>query len=233
MARGLDDALGDKLSAGVIASTSLHLAPHWQNAIGGHPLPNEASLAAAQAAFGFLDEANEQRATVIFLISGGGSALMEWPITDDISLADLRTANQILIGCGAHIAEVNSVRRAWSAVKGGGLARRAPNAQLITLIVSDTNPGDEASVASGPTLNAPADAPNALEVVEHYHLETVLPESIMKAVHRAQNSSPVTGSHVVLLDNQSAMDAAAQKARELGFRWATLDHISEQPIQEG
>jgi hydroxypyruvate reductase len=233
MARGLDDALGDKLSAGVIASTSLHLAPHWQNAIGGHPLPNEASLAAAQAAFGLLDEANEQRATVIFLISGGGSALMEWPIADDISLADLRTANQILIGCGAHIAEVNSVRRAWSAVKGGGLARRAPNAQLITLIVSDTNPGDEASVASGPTLNAPADAPNALEVVEHYHLETVLPESIMKAVHRSQPSSPVTGSHVVLLDNQSAMDAAAQKARELGFTCATLDHISEQPIQEG
>jgi hydroxypyruvate reductase len=233
MARGLDDALGDKLSAGVIASTSLHLAPHWQNAIGGHPLPNEASLAAAQAAFGLLDEANEQRATVIFLISGGGSALMEWPITDDISLADLRTANQILIGCGAHIAEVNSVRRAWSAVKGGGLARRAPNAQLITLIVSDTNPGDEASVASGPTLNAPADAPNALEVVEHYHLETVLPESIMKAVPRAQPSSPVTGSHVVLLDNQSAIDAAAQKARELGFLCATLDHISEQPIQEG
>ena len=233
MARGLDDALGDKLTFGVIASTSLHLVRRWQNSIGGHPLPNEASLAAAQAAFGLLDEANEEHATVIFLISGGGSAIMEWPISDDISIEDLRAANQTLISCGASISEINSVRRAFSAVKGGALARRAPNAQLFTLIVSDTNPGDEASVASGPTLNPPKDAPNAIDVVQQYNLDSVLPASIMKAVHRAQTSSPVSGSHVVLLDNRSAQYAAAQKARELGFTCATLDHISEQPIQEG
>lgn len=233
MARGLDDALGDKLSFGVIASTSLHLVRHWQNSIGGHPLPNGASLAAAQAAFGLLDEANEEQATVIFLISGGGSALMEWPSADDISLDDLRAANQILVGCGARIAEINSVRRAFSAVKGGELARRAPHAKLFTLIVSDTNPGDEASVASGPTLNAPADAPNALDVINDYHLETVLPESIMKAVHSPHSSTPVSGSHQVLLDNQTAINAAAQKARELGFMCTILDDICEQPIQEG
>ena len=233
MARGLDDALGDKLTFGVITSPSLHLAPRWQNSIGGHPLPTETSLAAAQTAFHVLDEANEEHASVIFLISGGGSAMIEWPISDDISLADLRAANQALISCGASIAEVNSVRRAFSAVKGGGLARRAPRAQLFTLIVSDTNRGDEASVASGPTLNPPTDAPNALEVIEHYLLDSVLPASIMRAVHRAKTSSPGSGSHVVLLDNRSAQYAAAQKARELGFTCATLDHISEQPIQEG
>jgi hydroxypyruvate reductase len=233
MARGLDDALGDKLSAGVIVATSPHQSTRWQSFTGGHPLPNEDSLAAARAAFTLLDRANDEQATVIFLISGGGSAMIEWPISDDISLADLRAANQDLVSCGARISEINSVRRTFSAVKGGGLARRAPHARIFTLIVSDTNAGDEASVASGPTLAAPADAPNAREVVEHYHLETVLPESIMKAIHRAQQSSPVTGSHVVLLNNQSAIDAAAQKARELGFLCATLDHISEQPIQEG
>jgi glycerate 2-kinase len=234
MARGLDEALGDKLSFGVITSTSLHLAPRWQNSIGGHPLPNEASLAAAQAAFGLLDEANEEQANMIFLISGGGSALMEWPIAEDISIEDLRSANQILVSCGARIAEINSVRRAFSTVKGGGLARRAPHAKLFTLIVSDTNPGDEASVASGPTLNPPADAPNAIDVVEHYHLETVLPESIMNAVHRAKPSSiPITGSHVVLLDNRSVLNAAAHKARELGYTTAIFDDICEQPIQEG
>jgi len=234
MALGLDDALGNKLSAGVIVSTSLHQSPRWQSFTGGHPLPNESSLAAARAAFALLDRANDEQATVIFLISGGGSAMIESPISDDISLADLRAANQDLISCGARIAEINSVRRAFSAVKGGALARRAPNAQLLTLIVSDTNPGDEASVASGPTLNAPADAPNAIDVVEHYHLETVLPESIMNAVRRAQSSSiPVNGSHKVLLDNQSAIDAAAHRARELGYNVTNLDHICEQPIQEG
>jgi len=158
---------------------------------------------------------------------------MEWPIADDISLADLRTANEVLVGCGARIVEINSIRRAFSAVKGGGLARRAPDAKLITLIVSDTNPGDEASVASGPTLNAPVDAPNAVDVVAHYHLDTLLPESIMKAIHRAQSPSPVHGSHEVLLDNRSAIEAAAHKARELGYNVATLDHVCEQPIEEG
>lgn len=233
MAQGLDDALGDKLSAGVIVSTSHHQSSRWQTFTGGHPLPNEDSLAAARAAFSLLHRANHEQAVVIFLISGGGSAMIEWPISDDISLVDLRAANQALVSCGAHISEINSVRRAFSAVKGGGLARRAPHAQLFTLIVSDTNPGDEASVASGPTLDAPAGAPNALDVINHYHLETVLPESIIKAVHRTEASSPVAGSHVVLLDNRSALDAAAQKAHDLGFTCATLDHICEQPIQEG
>ncbi len=233
MALGLEDALGDKLSAGVIVSTSLHSSPRWQSFVGGHPLPNEASLATAHAAFTLLDRANDEHATVIFLISGGGSAMIEWPMGDDISLDDLRSANQDLISCGARIAEINSVRRALSAVKGGGLARRAPNARMFTLLVSDTNPGDEASVASGPTLNPPADAPNAIDVVEHYHLETVLPDSIMKAVRHTQPSQATTGSHVALLDNGSALDAAAQKARELGYTCTTLDHICEQPIEEG
>ena len=233
MALGLEDALGDKLSAGIIVSTSLHQSSRWQSFTGGHPLPNEESLAAARAAFTLLDRANDEHGTIIFLISGGGSAMIEWPISDDISLDDLRAANQDLVSCGARIAEINSVRRAFSAVKGGGLARRAPNAQLITLIVSDTNPGDEASVASGPTLNAPADAPKAIDVVGHYHLETVLPESIMKAVRRTRPSSAITGTHHVLLDNQTALAAAAQKAREIGFECVTLNHVCEQPIQEG
>ena len=221
MALGLHDALGDKLSARVVVS------------LGGHPLPNEASLASARAAIELLDRANNEQATVLFLISGGGSAIIEWPISDDISLDDLRSANQILVSCGASISEINSVRRAFSAVKGGGLARRAPHAKLFTLIVSDTNPGDEANVASGPTLNPPADAPNAIDVVHYYHLETVLPDSIMKAVRAQHSPEPITGSSQVLLDNQTALDAAAQKARELGFDCTTLNHIREQPIEEG
>jgi hydroxypyruvate reductase len=233
MARGLDDALGDKLSEGVIVSNALHLSPGWLSFTGGHPLPDETSLAAARASFSLLNRANDDQATVVFLISGGGSAMIEWPIDDDISLEDLRAANQALISCGAHISEINSVRRAFSAVKGGRLARRAPNAQLFTLIVSDTNPGDEASVASGPTLNPPAGAPNALDVISQYHLDKVLPESIIKTVHRAEAPSPVAGSHVVVLDNRSAIEAAAHKARELGFTCVILDHICEQPIQEG
>jgi len=227
MAAGLEEALGARLTERVLVSS------------GGHPLPNEESLAAALAAFALLDRANADAAVVIFLISGGGSAMIEWPVSDDISRGDLRAANQILVNCGARIAEINAVRRAFSAVKGGALARRAPRAQMFTLIVSDTNRGDEASVASGPTMNTPPDAPNAIDVVEHYQLETLLPHSIMKAIRTAVRTSqeeglgPAPPAHIVLLDNGTALEAAHSKALALGFTSAILNDISEQPIETG
>lgn len=234
MTLGLDDTLGERLTAGIIVSSTPHHAKGWQSFIGGHPLPNESSLASARAAFALLDRANNEQAIVIFLISGGGSAMIEWPVSDDISLRDLRAANQDLISCGASIAEVNAVRRAFSSVKGGGLARRSPRAKMFTLIVSDTNPGDEASVASGPTLAVPSNAPNAIDVVKHYGLDLILPESIMNTIRQTKTSrEPVNSSHAVLLDNQTATRAAHQKAIELGFTCSLLDHVNEQPIQDG
>ena len=222
MARGLEDALGDTLTAPVLI------------AVGGHPLPDENSLASARAAFALLDRANTEEASVVFLVSGGGSAMIEWPVNDEISLADLQAANKTLISCGASIAEVNAVRRVFSAVKGGALARRAPRARLFTLIVSDTNPGEEANVASGPTLAPPYDSPNAIEVVEHYQLETVLPESIMDAIRHSQTPThPVHGSHSVILDNQTAVKAAFMKALDLVTLVSMDDDICEDEIQEG
>jgi glycerate 2-kinase len=234
MALGAAEALGDNLVAGVISAPELLVAKGWQSFVGGHPLPTEASLKAAQAAFQLLDRADAEQACVIFLISGGGSALCEWPISDDILLTDLRRANQVLVTCGARIAEVNSVRRAFSAVKGGALARRASRAQILTLIVSDTNPGDEASVASGPSLPPPADAPNAIDVVERYRLEPLLPETILNAVQRTRSSnSAPAGSHLVLCDNSTVVDAARNRAFKLGFNCATAEEIGELPIAEG
>lgn len=232
MAAGIEEALGNRLTAGV--STCVLDSSRWLGFAGGHPLPNEASLDAARAAFSLLDRANSERALVIFLISGGGSAMIEWPIADEISLADLRVANQMLVGCGARISEINSVRRAFSAVKGGGLARRAPDARVFTLIVSDTNPGDEASVASGPTLAPSRDSPRALEVVERYQLEDVLPESIMRALRRTKESAePIHGTFEVLLDNSTALRGAALKASELAYAAVIRNDISEEGIAEG
>jgi hydroxypyruvate reductase len=235
MALGLEQALGDKLSAGVIsASDPPRQLKRWQSYAGGHPLPNRASLAAAQAAAALLQRADAEQALVIFLISGGGSAMLEWPLSTEISLDHLRSANQALIACGARISEVNSVRRAFSAVKGGALARRAPRAEIITFIVSDTNRGDEASVASGPTLAPSPDAPQAMDVIEEYNLEQVLPPSIMKVVQRARVEPKSTpGTHHVLLGNWTALEAAARQAAELGFTCVTREDICEQPIEEG
>lgn len=197
MALGLEDAIGARLTAGVISAppSSESLSQQWEIFEGGHPLPNETSLAAAQAAFALLDRANAERAFVIFLVSGGGSAMMESPT---IPLDELRRVNEQLISGGASISEINAVRRTFSRIKGGGLARYASNARIVTLIVSDTNPGDEANVASGPTLSPDINSP-----------------------------------YQVLLDNSTALEAAQQKATELGFSSTIAYHICEQPVDEG
>ena len=236
MAVGLEDALGDKLIAGLITSPDppMHLK-RWRSFIGGHPLPNRASLEAARAAFALLGRANAEEALVIFLISGGGSAMLEWPVNNEISLDDLRDANQTLIGCGATINEINSVRRTFSVVKGGALARCAPKAHKVTLIVSDTNRGDEASVASGPTFPPSPDTLRPVEIIELYDLKHKLPPSIVKAVqlNSADRKQETPGHHHVLLGNWTALEAAARKATELGFNCVTRTDICEQQIEKG
>src|SRR5882724_7635599 len=182
MAAEIDQLLGDRFSGGVITSndsgfTANRLSSRWVAFLGGHPGPDESSLAAARASFQLLERANEERALVIFLVSGGGSAMIEWPVNETISLDDLKAANRLLVNCGASISEINSVRRAFSAVKGGKLAARAPDCDQITLIVSDVPEGEERDVASGPTLLPSKDAPNALDVINRYDLRSKLPET--------------------------------------------------------
>ena len=134
MAQALEQELGDWFTAGLMSGPSLpgsrdmaasQLSTRWRSQAGGHPLPNQTSLLAATEAFELLQRANEERALVIFLISGGGSAMLEWPVNDEITLADLRAANKALVNCGASISEINAVRRAFSDIKGGRLAARA------------------------------------------------------------------------------------------------------------
>jgi glycerate 2-kinase len=239
MAVALIETLGDSIRQGIITChepPTETLPTNWEVFQGGHPLPNDESLAAAKAAFDLLDRANAQQATVVFLISGGGSAMIEWPANIDISLTDLRDANRHLTSCGATIAEINTVRRAFSRVKGGRLAERAPNAHVVSLIISDTNHGDEANVASGPSLSSPPGLPTPAEIVAHYHLESKLPEPILRAVRQSNERSTTqdpNSSHYVLADNRLAVDAASARAGVLGFVPVVADEICEQPIAEG
>ncbi len=245
MASALDLILGNRIAGGLVAGKmpgyetareQLNLSSRWQIFQGGHPEPNDQSLSAAQASFDLLKHANEERALIIFLISGGGSAMIEWPINEEVSLEDLRAANQALVNCGASISEINAVRRGFSAVKGGRLAARAPHCDQITLIVSDVPTGEERNVASGPTLAPPSDAPNALDVIARYSLHAQLPETILRALEAGSkpDSEPTKlRRHFVLLDNQSALDAAAAAARRRGFATELASDVSDQPIAEG
>jgi hydroxypyruvate reductase len=254
MASGLDAVLGDNLSAGIItgsltsqpgrgavseAVTERSFDERWQVFNGGHPLPNEESLRAARASFELLRRAEDERALVIFLISGGGSAMIEWPRNEQTTLEELRTANRALVSCGASIKEINAVRRAFSAVKGGGLAARAPHADQVSLIVSDTGAGDEGAVASGPTFESPPYDLEAGSVVARYHLSARLPASILRAIDQPPAAPRAGGlphslrKHYVLLDNDDAIAAAAEAARLRGFTVEVARDVVEQPVAEG
>lgn len=265
MAAALDEILAARLTAGIIAglpaveqtssstadpmpSPAAVFSPshRWRVFAGGHPLPNEESLAAASAAFEIMARAEEERALVLFLISGGGSALMEWPRDERTTLADLREANRTLVRSGVSIAEINAVRRAVSAVKGGGLAGRAPHAAQLSLIISDTNRGEESNVASGPTFDSEVkatddsdvDATDARAVVAHYELADQLPASILRAVARQPSSrlSPPVESlrkRYVLLTSDDAISSAAEEARARGFIVEVAQDLCEQEISDG
>ena len=241
MASALDEVLAGKLLAGVLSSNASRgsaALPRWRVFQGGHPEPDEQSALAALACGDLVKRADKERALVIFLVSGGGSAMLEWPIAEGITLADLRAANKALINCGASIGEINAVRRAFSAVKGGRLAARAPYCDQMTLIVSDVPPGEEANVASGPTLTPRKDAPDAGEVIGKYNLRPQLPETILRAIDTEPAVSDPIDSvslrrHFVVLDNQTALKAAAEAARRRGFVTEIADDISDQLIAAG
>lgn len=252
MALALDGVLGDKLIGGVVSGVLPEASgggePHdgrgnlsgrWSVFAGGHPLPNEVSLAAARSCFDLLRSANDKRALIVFLISGGGSAMVEAPRDDAITLADLRETNRVLVSCGATIAEVNTVRRAFSLVKGGGLAASAPRAEQITLIVSDTEPGDEASVASGPTIEMTSTISDDVDsIIDRYKLSSRLPDSVLRLIR--EEPSPMVGRtpevlrrHHVLLDNRSVVEAAAASANARGFAVEVAPDLTQQHVASG
>lgn len=248
LAAALSDVLGAKLAHGIVSAPVSHVAlpAQWQAFAGGHPLPDEESLAAGRAARGLLAAADVPDALVLFLLSGGGSAMLEWPRDARVTLADLRATNRALVTCGATIAEINTVRRALSAIKGGGLSALAPHAAQVSLIVSDTNPDEAAHVASGPTyaptqLTAPAH--QVVNVLARYQLRQQLPATVLSALDETHGAAELADSdaqtagalrrHYVLLDNERAKAAAVTAAQTRGFIVDMCDDLIEAPVEVG
>ncbi len=151
--------------------------PGWQVIAGGHPVPNEGSFAAGRAILDRLARCDE-KTLVVFLISGGGSALVEQPLDPSISLADFQALHAALVTCGAPIEEINVVRKHLSATKGGRLAAAAPRSMKLTLAISDVPLGEESALASGPTLPDPSTILDAERVAHACGLLGRLPSSL-------------------------------------------------------
>jgi glycerate 2-kinase len=241
MASALDQILDHKLTAGVATGPmedSKLPEKRWHTFTGGHPTPNKESLAAAQAAFDILREADQTQAIVIFLISGGGSAMLEWPCDERISLEDLCKANQILVTCGASIGEINAVRRSISAIKGGKLSTYAPNTKQISLIISDTQANEEFNVASGPTIPPTHQSPSALDIVTKYDLKKELPQTVVMAIensHKKMDNIHTSTAHqyYVLLDNKRAIDLAVHAAKQNNLTVEVAEDLIEQHVEKG
>jgi glycerate 2-kinase len=190
----------------------------------GHPLPDRGSLAAGAVARRLLAETRAGD-LVIVLISGGGSAMLEDP-RPGVRLADLRWLNQALIGCGAPIQDINVVRSAISTLKGGGLARLAAPARVVSLILSDVIGDRLSSIASGPTIHRRRSGPSAREVLRRAGLWERCPASIVRALTAPE---PAHGAaprpiHVLIGSNRLAVEAAEDAARRIGFRPRVVTH---------
>ena len=164
---------------GICCSNQLPKKRSWRFRYfeGGHPVPNEESFAAARAALVMLRKARKDT-LIFFLISGGGSAMFDLPIDPKISLDDTIAFHQLLLASGAPISEVNTLRKHFSAVKGGRLAIAAPDAAKISLLVPDVPLRSLDALSSGPTSPDHSTVAEVRELLDKYHLAPKLPASI-------------------------------------------------------
>lgn len=183
MAEGLVRVLSPDFSSEgilVVPATPPREFSGWQIFVGGHPIPNAASFAAGRAILDRLALCDE-RTLIFFLISGGGSSLVEQPLNPEVTLADFARLHSVLVTSGGSIEEINAIRKHVSATKGGRLAAAAPKSMKITLAISDVPLGQESALASGPTLPDPSTIRDAEEVARKYSLIGKLPAPLEAA----------------------------------------------------
>jgi glycerate 2-kinase len=192
--------------------------------LGGHPTPNSESIHAANAILRALD-APTAASLVIFMLSGGGSSIVEKPIDDEISLDDLIATYRALVLSGAPIAEINAIRKHLSAVKGGRLARSAFPAQQVSLLISDVPAGTQDALASGPTMSDSTSVEDCYRIAEKHKLGPQFPHSTRELFERrALEETPKSDDQSfhrsrwwTILSNDTAVEQASAAAARAGF----------------
>jgi len=186
----------------------------------GHPIPDAAGLAAAERALAHADRAGTDD-LVLVLMSGGASANWIAP-ADGITFADKQAVTRALLKCGAHIGEINTVRKHLSRIKGGRLARHAFPAKVATIAISDVPGDDPAVIGSGPTVPDPSTLEQARAIVAKYSL--AVPDAVTRALADPANESPKPGDEVFASTSftlaarpADALAAAERAAKAAGY----------------
>jgi glycerate 2-kinase len=226
MVEALSQQVGESSLEGIVATSleptaQVHGFRYFR---GGHPTPNPESIHAANT---ILKALNPQTAAslIIFMISGGGSSIVEKPVDEEISLDDLIVTYRALVLSGAPIAEINAVRKHLSSVKGGRLARAAFPAQQVSLLVSDVPDDTPDALASGPTMPDSTSAEDCYRIAEKHGLLAQLPSSTRELFERhALEETPKSDDQAfyrsrwwTILSNQTMLEQAKMAAERAGF----------------
>jgi glycerate 2-kinase len=214
MASAAAQILGDRLTAGIVITKYGHVQgelPRCRCFEAGHPVPDENSFAATRAALALVHGARPDD-TVLFLVSGGGSALFEQPRIPDSELFDL---TRQMLACGASITEMNTIRKRLSMVKGGRFAQACAPAHIVSILLSDILGDPLDMIASGPAVPDPSTSAQAFAIVEKYRL-ALSPQ----ALRLLAEETPKELTHVETLITGSVRElcrAGADACRELGY----------------
>jgi hydroxypyruvate reductase len=225
MAEALTAQMGPNLT-GIIAAPfdPPSQLPSFRYFRGGHPLPTQESLRAGDAILKAAGT-HRERSLMIFLISGGGSSIVEKSIDPDIGLEDIVATHRALVLSGAPIAQMNAVRKHVSAIKGGRLARACAGAQQLSIMVSDVPETALDSLSSGPTMPDSSTTADCYAIAQKYDLLRQLPASVRELFERhALEETPKSDDAAfarsrwwAVLSSATSQKAAAAKAAMEGF----------------
>tara|TARA_R110002096_G_scaffold19617_1_gene65099 strand:+ start:2597 stop:3871 length:1275 start_codon:yes stop_codon:yes gene_type:complete len=214
--------------------------PPFEILAGGHPLPTEGSLRAGRRALQLARSVRHDE-VVLFLISGGGSAMLEAPADDAVTLEELRALNQGLIASGAKIEHINIVRRHLSALKGGRLALAAAAAKWhCNLVISDVPEDATPAIASGPTVPESSSLDDCREILDRYSLWPLVPAVLQQRMQRGDLPPPMPPMHAVarasemilLLNERHASAAAIATAHDYGWVVDSECDVDDWPYQK-
>lgn len=233
MAKAVQTVLGDRITDGCINVKYDHVLPldiiRLHEA--GHPLPDMAGIEGSRQIKSLLERSGKND-LVLCLLSGGGSALLPFP-AKGLTLEQIQQLTQQLLHIGATIQEINILRKHVSQVKGGRLACLAHPSPLVTLILSDVIGDDLASIASGPTVPDPSTFQDCLDILDRYSLISKIPAPLLaflQAGARGEKEetpkpdNPVFQKthNVIIASNLTALKAALNRAKELGYNTLLL-----------
>lgn len=214
MARAAYDCLGERIEDGVVVTKYDHVMGPIANFTcceAGHPVPDENSFAGTQKALNLVKDLQPED-TVLFLLSGGGSALFEKPLVPGEVLQDITGQ---LLACGADIVEINTIRKRLSAVKGGRFALACTPAQVFSVVLSDILGDPLDMIASGPAVPDSSTCGQAIAIAEKYRLKLTEEARALLAQETPKELTNVTTQ--ITGSVRELCIAAANASRELGY----------------